>query len=51
MKGQEEKAEWNNIAEKKPKKVEELLETLKTWQAKVQAPIPTELNPDYISVK
>ena len=43
--------ERNNIAEKKPKKVEELLETLKIWQAKVQAPIPTELNPDYISEK
>jgi len=43
--------ERNNIAKKKPKKVEELLETLKTWQVKVAAPIPTELNPDYISEK
>lgn len=43
--------ERKNIAAKKPKKIEELLETLKTWQAKVGAPIPTELNPDYISGK
>jgi hypothetical protein len=32
-------------------KVQELLEKLKTWQVKVDAPIPTELNPDYISKK
>jgi len=43
--------ERNNIADKKPKKVAELLEVLKTWQAKVGAPIPTELNPDYMSGK
>jgi arylsulfatase A-like enzyme len=43
--------ERNNIAEKEPIKVQELLEKLKTWQVKVDAPIPTELNPDYISEK
>jgi len=41
--------ERNNIAEIAPKKVEELSEKLKFWLTKVQAPIPTELNPDYIS--
>jgi len=43
--------ERNNIAEKEPIKVHELLEKLRTWQVKVDAPIPTELNPDYISEK
>ena len=43
--------ERNNIAKKEQIKVQELLEKLKTWQVKVDAPIPTELNPDYISEK
>jgi arylsulfatase A-like enzyme len=43
--------ERNNIAKKEQMKVQELLEKLKTWQVKVDAPIPTELNPDYISEK
>ena len=45
----EDPGEQNNIAEKKPKKVEEMLEKLRAWQTKVHAPVPTELNPDYIS--
>lgn len=45
----EDPGERNNIAEKEPRKVEELLEKLKTWQTKVQASVPTELNLDYIS--
>lgn len=39
--------EKNNLAEKNPEKVEELLAILKSWQKKTNAPIPTELNPDY----
>ena len=43
--------ERNNIVKEEPIKAQELLEKLKTWQVKVDAPIPTELNPDYISEK
>lgn len=41
--------ETNNLAEVNPEKVNELLEELKAWWKSTNAPIPTELNPDYVS--
>ncbi|MFK5972918.1 MAG: sulfatase [Flavobacteriaceae bacterium] len=45
----EDPGERNNIADKEPEKAQEMLKKLKTWQSEVQAPVPTELNPNYIS--
>lgn len=39
--------ETKNLSNKKPKKVKELLTVLKNWQKEMDAPIPTELNPDF----
>lgn len=39
--------EENNLADSNPDKVKELLTILKEWQKQVNAPIPTELNPEY----
>ncbi len=40
--------EKNNLAESNPKKVKELLAQLEKWRADTNAPVPTELNPEYI---
>ncbi len=40
--------EKKNLAFNKLKKKEEMLTLLKNWWQKTKAPIPTELNPDYI---
>ncbi|NOR76243.1 MAG: sulfatase-like hydrolase/transferase [Draconibacterium sp.] len=39
--------EKNNLAETNSEKVKELLTILGNWRTKTNAPIPTELNPDY----
>ena len=39
--------EKNNLAESNSEKVKELLGILENWRNKTNAPIPTELNPDY----
>ncbi|MET2984304.1 sulfatase [Aureibaculum conchae] len=41
--------ERNNLVEKEPEKVEELLNLLNTWRKETNAPIPTELNLKYES--
>lgn len=40
--------ERNNLAETHPEKKEELLKLLKEWWKETNAPIPFELNPEYI---
>ncbi len=40
--------ERNNLTEANPEKTEELLELLRKWWKDTNAPIPTELNPDYV---
>lgn len=40
--------ELNNLAETHPEKKEELLKLLKKWWKETNAPIPSELNPEYI---
>ena len=39
--------EQNDLAETMPDKVQELHALLQNWRASVQAPVPSELNPDY----
>lgn len=39
--------EKNNLVDSLPEKANELHEKLKKWQKKVNAPVPTELNPEY----
>ena len=39
--------ERNNLAETRIDKKNELLDELKNWWVKTNAPIPTELNPEY----
>lgn len=39
--------EKNNVANKKPAKVEELLSMLKAWRKETGAPVPSDLNPQY----
>jgi arylsulfatase A-like enzyme len=41
-------SEKNNLAEKKPEKLNELLKILEDWREEVKAPVPVELNPEYI---
>ena len=43
--------EQKNLATSNPKKTKELLDLLHGWQKKVDAPIPSELNPDYAPSK
>ncbi|HDZ15219.1 hypothetical protein LCGC14_0901280 [marine sediment metagenome] len=43
--------ERNNLAEKEPKKVAGLMKKLTDWQNDINATIPTELNPLYVSKK
>ncbi|MCY1722082.1 sulfatase [Prolixibacteraceae bacterium Z1-6] len=40
--------EKNNLANLKPEKVQELLAMLEKWRQETGAPVPTELNPEYI---
>jgi arylsulfatase A-like enzyme len=40
--------ERNNVAEVHPKKREELLRLLKKWWKETDAPIPSEVNPEYV---
>lgn len=40
-------SERNNLAEKNPEKVKELLEKLDAWRTNLHAPIPKKLNPDF----
>ncbi|MHC4175707.1 MAG: sulfatase, partial [Planctomycetota bacterium] len=42
-------AEQNNLAEIMPEKTSELHKLMLTWRKAVNAPVPTELNPDYNS--
>lgn len=39
--------ETSNLAEQEPDRVKELHEDLSAWRDRVNAPIPTELNPDF----
>uniref|UniRef100_UPI0032172C11 sulfatase n=1 Tax=uncultured Draconibacterium sp. TaxID=1573823 RepID=UPI0032172C11 len=39
--------EKNNLATCEPEKVKELTDILETWRKETNAPVPTELNPDY----
>ena len=39
--------ERKNVALEYPEKTQELYTMLKKWRAKINAPVPTELNPDY----
>ncbi|MBT6766836.1 MAG: sulfatase, partial [Prolixibacteraceae bacterium] len=39
--------ENNNLAQSNPEKVKELLGILEKWRTETNAPVPTELNPDY----
>jgi len=39
--------EQNNLAKSNPEKTQELLNKLKSWQKQTNAPIPTQLNPDF----
>ncbi|MFT7033483.1 MAG: arylsulfatase A-like enzyme [Cyclobacteriaceae bacterium] len=39
--------ERNNLAQTNPEKSEELLEYLDNWRKEINAPIPTELNPEF----
>lgn len=45
---EEDLSEKNNLAETNPAKAKELLNVLKTWREKTQAPVPEQLNPDYL---
>jgi arylsulfatase A-like enzyme len=40
-------SEKNNLVESHPEKVEELLKMLEDWRIEINAPVPTELNPEY----
>jgi len=40
-------SETNNLAEQMPGKARTLHKKLLKWRVKVNAPVPTELNPDY----
>lgn len=39
--------EQNNLSEEHPEKVKELYDELQAWRTKTNAPVPTELNPNY----
>ena len=40
--------EKNNLADSSPEKVKELLDRLDKWRDETNAPVPTQLNPDYV---
>ena len=44
---QDDISEKDNLAKSNPEKVEELLLILDSWRKETQAPVPTELNPDF----
>ena len=39
--------ETTNLVETEPERFEELKQDLETWRKEIQAPVPTELNPEY----
>lgn len=41
-------SEKNNVAVSNPEKVDQLLKLLTEWRIEINAPIPTQLNPEYI---
>lgn len=41
-------SETINLSDKKPLKAQQLLEDLKKWIEETQAPIPTQINPNYV---
>ena len=43
--------ETTNLVEIFPKKAEEMHTILREWRQELQAPVPTELNPDYINYR
>ena len=43
--------EKNNVSKENPKKVKELYSELKEWRRKTNAPVPKELNKNYIDIK
>ncbi|WP_289054815.1 sulfatase [Carboxylicivirga marina] len=45
----EDLSEQNNLAQSNPEKVKELLDMLDEWRKNTNAPVPTELNPEYKS--
>jgi len=44
----EDLSETNNLAQARPEKVKELLTILEDWRLETGAPVPTELNPEYV---
>lgn len=40
--------EQDNLADEQPEKVEELLAILNDWRSEMQAPVPSEPNPEYV---
>ncbi|MFC2089916.1 sulfatase [Bacteroidota bacterium] len=48
---EEDPGELLNLAEKNPGKANELLKLLDEWRIRSGAPLPTELNPDYVGGK
>ena len=44
---QEDVGETNNLAASNPDKVKELLNMLDSWRNETNAPVPTEINPEY----
>ena len=42
-------SEKNNLVKTNPKKVEELLRDMRLWRKEVNAPVPSEKNPSYLS--
>jgi hypothetical protein len=46
----EDMGEKNNLAEAEPEKLNELLKILEDWRLKTNAPVPTELNPEFNGV-
>ena len=45
----EDLSERSNLAKKKPEKTKELYGAMLAWRKSVNAPVPTELNPQYVS--
>ncbi|MCA1761191.1 MAG: sulfatase-like hydrolase/transferase, partial [Bacteroidales bacterium] len=41
-------SEKNNLAESYPEKRDELLNLLENWRQEIHAPVPAELNPEYV---
>ncbi len=43
-------SENNDLAKAEPKKAKELLKMMNNWRARTQAPVPKQLNPDFIKL-